>query len=243
MKRYGMLDEIRGATLVSMILYHMIWDMVYLFGRNFPWYTGTLGYIWQQSICWMFILLSGFCFPLGQKRLRRGITVLAAGMAVTVVTYLAMWESRVICGVLTCLGSCMLVMIPADPVLKKIPPFAGMIGSILLFLLCRNINEGSLGFAGIEVAAVPAMLYQNMATAYVGFPARGFFSTDYFSLIPWIFLFIAGYYLYGIVKEQDGFAWMERRTCLRGLEWMGRHSLWIYLMHQPVVMVVLSLLF
>ena len=59
--RYRLLDELRGLDLISMMLYHGMWDVVFLFGVAQKWYTGRPGFVWQQSICWVFILLSGFC--------------------------------------------------------------------------------------------------------------------------------------------------------------------------------------
>lgn len=62
--RYALLDELRGLDLVSMMLYHACWDMMFLFGIWMDWYAGMPGRLWQQTICWVFILLSGFCVPL-----------------------------------------------------------------------------------------------------------------------------------------------------------------------------------
>ena len=67
--RYARLDELRGLDLLSMIAYHGCWDAVFLFGLRAEWYTGWPGHLWQQSICWVFILLSGFCVPLGRHSL------------------------------------------------------------------------------------------------------------------------------------------------------------------------------
>ena len=103
--RYARLDELRGLDLLSMIAYHGCWDAVFLFGLRAEWYTGWPGHLWQQSICWVFILLSGFCVPLGRHPLRRGARVFAAGALVTAVTLVFMPEDRVIFGVLTLLGS------------------------------------------------------------------------------------------------------------------------------------------
>ena len=70
--RYALLDELRGLDLVSMMLYHACWDMMFLFGIWMDWYAGMPGGLWQQTICWVFILLSGFCVPLGHRTLKRG---------------------------------------------------------------------------------------------------------------------------------------------------------------------------
>ena len=107
--RYTLLDELRGLDLVSMMLYHGCWDLVNLFGIQADWYYGLPGHLWQQSICWVFILLSGFCVQLGHHTLRRGAQVFGAGALVTAVTLLFMPEDRVIFGVLTLLGSAMLL--------------------------------------------------------------------------------------------------------------------------------------
>ena len=55
--RCALLDELRGLDLISMMLYHGMWDLVYLFGVRAPWYGSWQGELWQQSICWVFILL------------------------------------------------------------------------------------------------------------------------------------------------------------------------------------------
>ena len=106
--RYRLLDELRGLDLISMMLYHGMWDVVFLFGVAQKWYTGRPGFVWQQSICWVFILLSGFCLPLGHHPFRRGAVVFGAGALVTAVTLLFLPEDVVWFGVLTLLGSSML---------------------------------------------------------------------------------------------------------------------------------------
>lgn len=236
--RYRVLDLLRGLNFISMVLYHLCWDLVYMGGYSWEWYKGWPGYLWQQSICWGFILLSGFCWPLGRKKWSRGLTVFLAGALVTAVTVVGMPEQRVVCGVLTLLGSCMLLLIPAEKGLKKIPAAAGIAGSLLLFIIFRDVNQGFLGFEGLRLAAIPQELYQNTVTAWAGFPGEGFWSTDYFSVIPWIFLFLAGYFLGRLLREQTEF--LKRKEPGNNiLEWIGRHTLMLYLLHQPVIYLIL----
>ena len=124
--RLALLDTLRGLTLISMILYHACWDAVFMLGEDWPWYGSRAGYIWQQSICWTFILLSGFCVPLSKRLLRRGLVVFGAGALVMLVTNIVLPEDRVIFGVLTLIGSCMLLMVPLrkwlDPRSKRAEP-------------------------------------------------------------------------------------------------------------------------
>ena len=144
--RYTLLDELRGLDLVSMMLYHGCWDLVNLFGIQADWYYGLPGHLWQQSICWVFILLSGFCVQLGHHTLRRGAQVFGAGALVTAVTLLFMPEDRVVFGVLTLLGSAMLLTGLLEKPLRRIPPAAGFAISAVLFALTRNVSAGYLGF-------------------------------------------------------------------------------------------------
>lgn len=131
--RYRLLDELRGLDLISMMLYHGMWDVVFLFGVAQKWYTGRPGFVWQQSICWVFILLSGFCLPLGHHPFRRGAVVFGAGALVTAVTLLFLPEDVVWFGVLTLLGSSMLLTAALDPLLRRVPPAVGVAVSALLF--------------------------------------------------------------------------------------------------------------
>ena len=80
--RYAGLDTLRGVTLVSMMAYHACWDLVYIFGMDWDWYGSFGAYLWQQSICWTFILLSGYCVQLGRHRLRRGLMAFGGGALV-----------------------------------------------------------------------------------------------------------------------------------------------------------------
>lgn len=238
--RYALLDELRGLTFISMFLYHAAWDLVYLFAVPWRWYAGPIGTVWQQSICWTFILLSGFCAPLGRNTLRRGAVVFAAGWLVTAATALVMPTAVVWFGVLTLLGSCMMLVGLTGRWLRRVPPWAGLAASAVLFALTREINGGMLGFGRWVLAVLPQELYRNYFTAYLGFPPSGFFSTDYFSLLPWFFLYLVGYYLHLAVGRER----MEplRRSVCPPLGWIGRHSLVLYLLHQPVIYLVFSVL-
>ena len=189
--RYALLDELRGLNLVSMMLYHACWDLVFLFDMNMRWYAGTPGRLWQQSICWVFILLSGFCVPLGRHMLRRGTVVFGAGAVVTLATLVFMPEGRVIFGVLTFLGTAMLLTGVLEPLLKKVMPAVGLAVSAVLFAVCYPVGSGWVGLGGWKLM-LPQSLYANYFTAFFGFYPDWFYSADYFGLLPWLFLFWGG---------------------------------------------------
>lgn len=242
MKRYYLLDALRGITLISMIMYHGIWDLVYLFAVDWGWYSSSIGYVWQQSICWTFILLSGFCWSFGRNHWKRGAIVFVAGLIVTMATLIFSPGQRVIFGVLTLHGSCILILKILEKVMQKIPTKFGLGISVFLFVLTRNINDGYLGFEGINLVKLPEWLYQNLFTTYFGFTDPTFYSTDYFSIFPWLFLFLTGYFLYRFVNEKD---WLDYLVKVRipVLEAIGKHTLIIYMLHQPILYFVFSVLF
>ncbi len=231
--RYALPDTLRGLTLLSMIAYHGCWDMVYILGADWPWYQSSGAYLWQQSICWTFILLSGFSFSLGRRHWRRGWLVFGCGAVVTAVTLVVMPGQEIWFGVLTLLGSCMLLGALLERPLGRVPAGAGLVLSAALFVLTRSVNRGYLGFEGLRLAALPGALYRNMATAYLGFPFPGFRSTDYFSLVPWLFLFLTGYFLFRLTGQRLAAA-PDLGRCAP-LEALGRRSLLVYMLHQPVL--------
>lgn len=238
-ERYYLLDGLRGITLISMILYHGMFDLVELYGVQVSWFWDTPGYVWQQSICWTFILLSGFCWRFGSARMKRGLIISGCGAVITAVTCLVMPSERILFGILTFTGAAMLLIIPLSGILSKIPAWAGFFASGFLFFLIRNINQGCFGFESVHLGTVPRGLYQGYFMTFLGFPQPGFFSSDYFSLIPWIFLYLCGYFLHDIFMPRESVqAFLRKRA--GALEWIGRHSLPIYMIHQPVLMAVFT---
>lgn len=240
--RYELLDTLRGLTVLSMVVYHGTWDLVYLFGVDWEWYGGAGAHIWQQSICWTFILLSGFCWGMGRNPLKRGLIVFVGGLVVTAVTLLFMPDSRIIFGILTFTGSAMLLMIPLDKLFCRLPPVPGLIISGLLFALTKNINAMRIGIGPWQLP-LPGGLYRGWLATYLGFTDFSFWSSDYFSLIPWIFLFCAGYFLCKLCSPHKEKMQLLLGKGIRPLNFIGRHALIIYMVHQPVVYGVLYLIF
>lgn len=239
-KRYNLIDFIRGLAVINMVVYHALWDAVNIFGANVPLIGTQAGYLWQQCICWCFIFLSGFSMNLGRKSYKRGVEVFLGGAAVTAVTLVVMPENRVVFGVLTFIGLAMLITTALSPLLAKVKPTAGFAVSTALFLITRNINNGSIGFEGIRIWEMPRWLYRGYLSTFFGFTADGFYSSDYFSLFPWLFLFLAGYFCFKMLNGQNKLQYAEKSLC-PPIELIGRKSFPIYLAHQPLIYLVLTL--
>ena len=242
-QRHFWIDNIRAIAMISMIAFHSVWDLVYLYGMDWDWYRSDMAFLWQQSICWTFILLSGFCWSFSRNPLKQGLIVSAGGFIVTAVTLLVSYDSRVIFGVLNLIGASALFLIPLRKYFDKIPAKTGFVLAFLLFAFTYRINYRNLGFFGIEFIELPLDLYKNLLTAFIGFPDPWFYSTDYFSVLPWSFLYFAGYFLYRIWRMGDipGAKCLDQEMPL--LTWLGKHSLIIYMLHQPVIYGILEIIF
>ena len=77
--------------------------------------------------------------------------------------------------------------------------------------------------------------------AVLGLPGPGFWSSDYFPLVPWVFLYLCGYFLWRLIGSRQRV--MDRlRPGIGPLALIGRHSLAVYLLHQPALMAVFTAL-
>ena len=161
--------------------------------------------------------------------------VFGSGALVTLVTLIVMPQNRVVFGVLTCIGSCILVVTAIEKVLRKVPPIAGILCSFFLFLMTKNINAGYIGLGEGLRFMLPENWYANYVTTYLGFPFARFYSTDYFSLFPWLFLFVTGVFLYEIFDNKNWWECSILQIKIPVVNFLGRHSLLVYLLHQPII--------
>ena len=245
MKRYDLIDTLRGLAVINMIGFHTCWLMSFfgmgidnetLFGPGFT--------AWERSICISFILIAGYSFSLGRAHLRSGLTVFITGLVITAVTCLFLPELRIIFGVLTFIGTASLLMIPLDraagerALKSRAFRWTGLVLFIILFLLTYNINNGYLGFKRGIALDLPETLYKGYIATFIGFKDPDFYSSDYFSLLPWIFLYLTGYFLHKTIKGSE----LEKRVLtsgIPGIKAIGRHSLVIYVLHPIVIYAVL----
>ena len=232
--RYGLPDTVRGVLIMGMIAYHTLFDILSVFGFDMdaPWMRGVNVLRDLGAAC--FILLSGFCFHFGRRNARKGLLLFAAGLVVTFATWLLDRDVFVIFGVLTFMGVAKWILCGLHPLLRRVPPAVGAAVSLLLFLLFFSCNFGYVGFYGAVLFRWPSFCYRNYLTAFFGFPFNGFVSADYFGLLPWLFAALGGYFLHPLVMEnpRTGKALSFR---LAPAAFVGRYSLWVYLLHQPVI--------
>lgn len=230
-------DALRGLALLNMLAYHAMYDWVYVFGHESSWYNiwAPGCHVWQQYICWSFILLSGFSFPLAKRPAKNGLIVASCAAVLTFVTAVFMPSEAIWFGVLHLNAAAVLLTCLVYPLLQRLPAGAGLAASAALFALTNQLPEGYLGFENWRLCAVPAGLYRANLF-WLGLPdLTRFTSADYFPVVPWVFLFLCGVFLARLWRPGKG----EPPVVLRPLCAVGRNTLLVYMLHQPVIYGVL----
>lgn len=238
--RYLWIDRLRGITLISMIGYHLCWDLHNLFGVKLSLMGISFSHVWQQSICWSFILLSGYCLSLGKKTWKHGLTLLLCALIIRVATAVVEPDETIRYGVLFLLGISSLVLGLMRKPLEKVHPVLGIILALGIFFLTFDVRKGYIGYESLHLMQIPSAFYQSPALAWLGFPNKTFHSGDYFPILPWLFLFLAGFFLYRLFPPNP---LKKSRDSGGFLAFLGRHSLIIYMIHQPLIYGLCYLLF
>lgn len=238
--RIHWVDNARALAMISMVVYHTMWDLVYIFGMRASWFYSNAAFVWQQSICWTFILLSGFCSSMSRHLWKRGLFVSFWGIVIMLVTHILMPENSVWFGVLTLIGSCNLLMAVLKKYVQKVPPIAGFMLSLAGFAMTYHIQKGYIMFGGVKILQLPKILYQNLFTAFLGFPTANFASVDYFPVLPWALLFFCG--VYGRILWEKYKLRLPEFCNLQIpiLSQISKYSLVLYVLHQPIIYGVLE---
>lgn len=226
-KRIGELDALRGICILGMIYVHYVYDLIYLAGKTYPGspllkLMGGYGHL-------LFLLISGISATFSTSGIRRGLQVFSAGLLVSWCTLFAdlilgLQGVRIWFGILHLLGISMLCY----AFLKKMPVWGLTLTAGTVILL------GGI-FSQLRVSA--SYLF------FLGLCREGMdVGSDFFPVFPnlgWFLLgAVLGRTLYS--RKQSLLPWIswenypQRFLCL-----CGRHSLLIYLLHQPVLLLFL----
>ena len=240
-KRYSLIDAIRGFAIINMVAYHFLFDLFVIFGFNSGWITKTSTFVWEQFICFTFIIISGVSFNFSKHPCKKGLLLNAIGFIITAVTVIAVEEQAIWFGILNFLGCAILILQPLKAynqffVKQKLPPLLGTVISAILFLILYGVPKGYLGIYTVKLFDLPDFLYGCKYLAFLGFPSADFSSADFFPIIPWIFLFLTGYFIWQLIKSFniDGIF----KVKIPVLDFIGRHSLVIYGLHQPLALLL-----
>lgn len=238
--RVRLFDAVRGFSVASMVLFHACYDLVFIYGVEVPFFSGLFVDVWRATIAWTFLAVSGWMCSFSKSNLVRSGRYLAIAALIFVATSLAAVDDPINFGIVFCIGAATLV----DALLEKagLEPHGLLVAGCLCvaFLLCLNVPRGSFGgpFFSVEL---PAAWYGTPWLAWLGFPGPGFVSGDYYPLVPFALMYGAGIATGRWFKTRGYPSWVLDAHC-RPLEWLGRHALPIYVIHQPALMALFWLL-
>ena len=196
-KRVGMIDEIRGIAILLMVVYHTFFDLVVLFGLDLPIFFSPAMNVIRDLFAGLFIFISGTACRLSRSNLNRGVLCFSFGMIMTYATALVMPEEQILFGILHLLGVCMVLCSFILPLLDKVNLWIGILVCALLFWLTVDITRGYIGLPGGLGWSFTVGDLGNGLLFPFGLPGAGFASSDYFPLLPWMFVFFAGTFLAG----------------------------------------------
>lgn len=188
----------------------------------------------QPPFACLFILISGISCNLSHSNFVRGARLFAVALGFTLVTAVILPkfgidEAQIIFGILHLLSVSMLLFALLKKPLSKIPTAVGIGINMVLFFVLYSVPSGSiLGFD------LPQVLYANSLTAALGFAPHGFYSADYFPLIPFLFMFFVGTFIGRFVLNGDLPEGFYKLRC-RPLAAVGRKTLIIYIAHWPII--------
>lgn len=223
-KRIWELDALRGVCILGMLAVHLIFDAVELYGLVQRQYGPVFRFLkdWGGIA---FILLSGICVTLGSRHIQKGFLVFFCGMLCTAVTLgmyaLGLADRSILIwfGILHCLGLCMMLWQPL-----------GKLSVCWLTLL-----GGLLAAAGLVLTYRVRVSFDWLCP--LGLYSPDFVTADYYPLLPYLGFFLLGAVLGRTVYRQQQTLLPkinENSLPIRFLSFCGRHSLIIYLAHQPV---------
>ena len=224
--RIDVLDVARGVALVTMAVYHFTWDLEF-FGYVEPGTTAHGGWkIFARSIASSFLLLVGVSLVLAHGNGIRWLgfrtrlaMVVAAALAISLVTYVAVPNGFIFFGILHQIA----------------------LGSLLGLAFLRLPPWLTLAAAAAVIAApffLRAPAFDQPWLWWLGLAPVNPRSNDYVPVFPWFGAILIGMAAAGFLR---GTSLMERLrgwrlgAWARPLRLAGRHSLAFYLIHQPLL--------
>ncbi len=218
-ERISWLDGWRGLACWLMLAYHLLFDFVMFGWMRYETLMSWPLYLLERFIAFSFILCAGISATLTRSNLRRGLITLGAGGIVTAASYLV--DAPILFGILQFMGLAMLLYAALGRYIERLPEKLAPVLWIVLYAAAYLVTK--------NVTVSVRWLF------WLGFLYDGFVSFDYFPLLPYIFLFLFGTWMGRMLREHGENIPILYKRAPDVLSWPGCRTLWIYLLHQPVL--------
>ena len=247
-RRICLMDEVRGFAVLCMVVHHALYSIGYLFDVAWGRTLFDVLAVFSPFFATLFVMISGVSSQLSRSNLARGGKLLLISVAMTAVTLIAMPSQAIWFGVLHMLAVSMLVYGLLQKSLRRVPLGVGLAACAVLFFLTAGLHFGLYPYVGVP--GVPALQWDAYHPAGkwlfpFGIRTLTFASSDYYPIFPWIFAFFAGGFLGRFAASERLPQWVYPSRA-PFFSWIGKHALWIYILHQPIlsgIIYILQLIF
>lgn len=252
--RIYLLDIIRGILIIYVVYYHFMYDLNDILGHEIPYLYSDWFSTIRDCMSGSLIFISGISCNFSRNNLKRGVRTVLIALLLSIVTIVVMPSQTIVFGILHLLGTMMVLYglceyISGKKAVQKAAfnkekvygRLIWMLVFLFLFVVGRNIYDGYIQLMYWRIS-MPGFLYggKNMFLYIMGFSQK-LFSADYYPVIPWGFLFLSGAMGGYIFKSKNLPGFLYKNFC-RPLAFIGRHTMIIYLVHQPVLFGIFMLI-
>lgn len=242
-KRLYLLDTIRGILIIGVVIYHLLYDLSDIFDMNIVWLNDWWANLIRDVGAGSFIFISGMACHLSRNNTKRGIKAILVAILISVVTYIVLPDEFILFGIIHFLGVCMILYDSIGKWFNKLPLAFGALIFFVIFMLSFNVYFGYIGIQGFFTINLPSFLYGNVVGFVLGFgKGANIPSADYYPIFPWIFLFISGI-ITGNYFKKDSINPVFYKNYVPVISNIGRHTMIIYILHQPIMYGILNIIF
>ena len=174
--RIQLMDALRGLAVLLMVVHHFLYDLCAFCGAPWWLFTNPVFDVLHYIFAGVFILLSGVSSNFSRSNVKRGLKALGVAVVITVVTvwmHMDIWF-----GVLHLLAVCMLFYGLTRKFWEKLPRWVVPVFTVAGTVLTGSLAEG-------RFTDIPHLWM-------FGWITPDFYSSDYFPLLPWSFVFLFG---------------------------------------------------
>lgn len=237
--RTPLFDIVRGFSVASMVAFHFCYDLVELRGIDLPFFRPPFEDVWRASISWVFLFMAGLMCSYSRSNARRGAKYAVVAALIWVATTLVAVDVPINFGIIFCMAASTLVYAALQKLGIAPRGIAAAAVFLMAFLATLGIPKGTVGFLGATLP-LPRALYGTPWLSWLGFPGPGFSSGDYYPLLPYCLMYLGGASVGPLMKKRGLPRALEGVRC-RPLEFLGRHALEVYILHQPALLVLSEL--